>query len=170
MNDDLPWSERVRLDQIGDGVHRELVADEAARKRIARALDLESLERLEARVDLKPAVIGWRLTGALDASVVQACVVTLEPLPAEVSTRFSVDLIEALDAPASDAASEVEIENPDGPDEITDSGVDLAAYVVEHLFLALDPYPRKPGAVFEAPATEAEPSPFDVLKTLKPNA
>lgn len=170
MNQDLPWSERIRLDQIGRGASRELEADEAARGRIAKALDLEALDRLEAVVELKPAGKGWRLDGKLSASVVQACGVTLEPLPADLTSEFQVDLIEAAYAPAPPTGPDAEIVDPDGPDVIEDGGVDLAVYVVEHLFLALDPYPRKPGAVFEPPAAEAEPSPFDVLKSLKPDA
>ena len=77
----------------------------------------------------------------------------------------ALPIFQADRAPQAD--KDIEIENPEGPDEIEDGAVDLAAYVVEHLFLALDPYPRKPGAVFEPPAAEAEPSPFDVLKSLK---
>jgi hypothetical protein len=39
--------------------------------------------------------------------------------------------------------------------------------VIELLALALDPFPRRPDAVFEAPATDAAPSPFSVLAALK---
>lgn len=170
MNEDLPWSDRIRLDQIGNGLRRSLEADDAARGRIAKALDLESLGRLVSTVEVKPQGRGWRLMGSLEASVVQLCGVTLEPLPAEVRNDFSVDLIEAAYAPKTSSESEEEIVDPDGPDVVEDGGIDLAVYVVEHLFLALDPYPRKPGAVFEPPAAETEPSPFDVLKSLKPDA
>jgi hypothetical protein len=45
--------------------------------------------------------------------------------------------------------------------------VDLAAYVVEHLALEIDPFPRSPGAEFEPPAALPESSPFDVLRALK---
>ena len=41
-------------------------------------------------------------------------------------------------------------------------------HVIEHLALEIDPFPRKPDAVFEPPATEEETSPFAVLKGLKP--
>jgi len=48
--------------------------------------------------------------------------------------------------------------------------VDLAAYVVEHLALEIDPFPRKPGAVFTPPEPEEPPSPFAVLKGLTANS
>jgi uncharacterized metal-binding protein YceD (DUF177 family) len=64
----------------------------------------------------------------------------------------------------------VTLEDDDPPDEIEGGVVDLGAYVVEHLALALDPFPRKPGVEFEAPAQESEPSPFAALARLKPEA
>ncbi len=61
--------------------------------------------------------------------------------------------------------------DPDGEDPadvLEGDQIDLAAYVVEHLALEIDPYPRKPDAVFEPPAAEPETSPFAVLLQLKP--
>ena len=45
--------------------------------------------------------------------------------------------------------------------------IDLAGYVVEHLALEIDPFPRKPGVEFVLPAQPPESSPFDVLRALK---
>jgi len=42
----------------------------------------------------------------------------------------------------------------------------VSAYVVETLALALDPFPRKPGAVFESPAATEAISPFAALADL----
>ena len=170
MTESAVWSERVRLDQIGQGLDRRLTPSEAERARIAEALDLASLDRLEADVELKPSGIGWRLTGRLVADVVQTCGVTLEPLPSQIEADFSVDLAEASSVEPQPREFEADPEAPDGPDVIEDGGVDLAAYVVEHLALEIDPWPRKPGARFEAPEGPVEPSPFDVLRELKPKA
>jgi uncharacterized metal-binding protein YceD (DUF177 family) len=57
----------------------------------------------------------------------------------------------------------------DPPDLIEDGIIDLGGYVVEHLALELDPFPRKPGAEFTPPETDPEPSPFAVLARLKPD-
>ncbi|WP_236627552.1 hypothetical protein [Caulobacter sp. B11] len=45
----------------------------------------------------------------------------------------------------------------------------MSGYVIEHLALELDPFPRKPGAVFVAPPEPVELSPFAALKRLKPD-
>lgn len=168
MIDAPPWSDRVRLDQIGVGLTRRLEADAETRARVADALGLLELSALTADVSVKPAGAGWRLEGRVRASLAQACVITLEPVPADIDTAFSVDLVEAGAIEPNSRVIEADPEGPDGPDVVEDGGVDLAAYAVEHLALALDPYPRKPGAVFEPPAGEAEPSPFAVLAQLKP--
>lgn len=159
-----PFSEPVRLNQIGLGVERTLRPDEDARARIAGALDLIELPRFEAAMNLKPSASGWRLAGRVRASAVQRCGLTLEPLPVEIDESFELDLVEADPR----APSEVEILlDEDAPDVIEDGVADLGVYAVEHLALALDPFPRKPGAVFEAPEPSAEISPFAVLKNLK---
>ena len=170
MTESTVWSDRVRLDQIGQGLGRRLTPSETERAAIARALDLASLDHLEADVEVKPSGSGWRLTGRLVADVVQTCGVTLEPLPSRIEADFSVDLAEALAVEPRSRDFEVDLDAPDGPDLIEDGGVDLAAYVIEHLALEIDPWPRKPGAVFAAPEGPAEPSPFDVLRDLKPKA
>lgn len=170
MTDAPPWTERVRLDQIGQGVSRRLEAGPAERARVAAALDLAELGALSAEVEIKPSGVGWRLSGHLSADVVQTCGVTLEPLPSHIEADFSLDLADASAVEPQPRDFEADLDVPDGPDLIEDGGVDLAAYVVEHLSLEIDPWPRKPGAVFEAPEGPAEPSPFDVLRELKPKA
>ena len=170
MTESIIWSERVRLDQIGHGLTRQLTASDIERAGIAETLELAALDRLEAEVQLKPSGPGWRMTGRLTADVVQTCGVTLEPLPSHIEADFSVDLADAGKVEPQARVIEADPEAPDGPDLIEDGGVDLAAYVVEHLALEIDPWPRKPGAVFEPPEGPAEPSPFDVLRELKPKA
>jgi uncharacterized metal-binding protein YceD (DUF177 family) len=166
----VPWSVPVRLAEIGRGLTRRLEADAPTRARIARALDLQSLDRLEAEVKLSPAAQGFEAKGAIRADLAQTCGVTLEPLPAEIDTEFAVRFAEPEEPKASETAREVVVglDEEDPPDVVENGVVDLGAYVVEHLALELDPFPRKPDAVFEPPPTEAEPSPFAVLAELKP--
>ena len=46
--------------------------------------------------------------------------------------------------------------------------VDLGAIATEYFLLGIDPYPRKPGAVFEPPsAGDAATKPFAALAALK---
>lgn len=162
---DVPFSDPVRLNQIGAGLERRLEPDEAARVRIARALDLASLDAFVAELTLAPALIGWRLEGRVRAEAVQTCGLTLEPLPVTVDQTFAVLLTEQADE--ADAEIEVTLDD-DAPDVVEDGKIDLGQYAVEQLALTLDPFPRKPGAQFEPPAQPEEPSPFAVLKAFKP--
>lgn len=162
-----PLSEPVRLNQVGLGVERVLTPDDAARLRIAQMLDMVELSSFEAVLSLKPSSTGWTLGGRVKAQVVQACGLTLEPLPSAIDEAFEIALVEADARSEDDAEIEISLED-DGPDLVEDGVVDLGVYAVEQLALALDPFPRKPGAVFEPPAQPAEASPFAVLKTLKP--
>ncbi|WP_309627338.1 DUF177 domain-containing protein [Brevundimonas sp.] len=161
----LLFSEVVRINEIGAGLERHLVPDEAARKRIIKALDLASLSTFEADLRVTPGRVGWTLTGRVMATLEQTCGITLDPLPVEIDERFSVDLVEAVE-PEPD---EIEVTlDDDAPDVIEDGRIDLGQYAVEQLALTLDPFPRKPGAEFVQPAEPAEISPFAVLKAFKP--
>lgn len=165
----LPYSDPIRLHQIGAGLARRLEPDAETRQRIARALNLKSLDRFEADLEVLATVSGWRLTGRVVADAVQSCVLTLEPLPVHVDERFEVNLVEALDAPSPDEG-EIDLElDDDSPDVVENGQIDLGQYAVEQLALHLDPYPRKDGAVFEQPPEPGEISPFGVLRALKPN-
>lgn len=157
-----PFNDVVRVNEIGAGIERRLVADQAQRAKLAKTLDLAELHLFEADMSLAPALIGWRLSGRVQADAVQTCGVTLEPLPVSIDSRFQVDLVEA-DPAASEEEVEVSLDE-DGPDLIEDGRIDLGQYAVEQLALNLDPFPRKPGAEFVQPDEPGEMSPFAVLK------
>ncbi len=166
MTSTLPLSEPVRLNEIGKGLDRTLEPDAAARSKIAKALDLASLDAFLADFSVAPAAnTGYRLTGRVRASAVQTCGITLEPLPVEIDQRFSIDLVEAVD-PIETEEIEITLDD-DAPDVIEDGRIDLGQYAVEQLALTLDPFPRKPGAEFVQPEEPAEISPFAVLKQFK---
>ena len=161
---ELPYSEPVRLHQIGTGVKRTLTPDAAALRRIVKALDLASIDRFEADVDLVPTAAGWSLSGRIRADLAQTCGITLEPLPLTIDERFSVQLAEPVDEESEEIIITLEDESPD---VVEDGQIDLGQYVVEQLALHLDPFPRKPGAEFVQPPEPVEISPFAVLKQLR---
>jgi uncharacterized metal-binding protein YceD (DUF177 family) len=163
---DLPYSEPVRLHQVGGGVTRTLEPDAAARARIARALDLASLDAFVAEMTLAPSPGGWRLSGRVKASLAQTCGITLEPLPVEIDTSFAIPLAETVDEDSEEIVITLDDESPD---PIEGGQVDLGQYAVEQLALLLDPFPRKPGAEFVQPPEPTEISPFAVLKQLRPS-
>ncbi|MBU1538398.1 MAG: DUF177 domain-containing protein [Alphaproteobacteria bacterium] len=163
---DLPWSEPVRLHQVGGGVKRTLEPDAAARARIVKALDLASLDAFTAEMELKPTDAGWRLSGRVRASLAQTCGITLEPLPLEIDAPFALTLAEAVEEDSDEIVITLDDESPD---LIENGQIDLGQYAVEQLALRLDPFPRKPGAEFVQPPEPAEISPFAVLKQLRPS-
>ncbi|HEV7228191.1 DUF177 domain-containing protein [Brevundimonas sp.] len=164
MSDAPPLSEPIRLNQIGAGLTRRLEPDEAQRRAVARWLDLQSLDAFVAEMTVAPAPVGWTLSGRITAEAVQSCGLTLAPVPARIDQMFRIALVEA----GENEASEVEVFlEDDAPDLIEDGRIDLGHHSVEQLSLALDPFPRAPGAEFTPPEESAEISPFAVLKALK---
>jgi len=148
---------------------RHLVAEEGTRKAIAKAFDLVSLDRLEADLDLSGWFDGLRIDGRWKADIVQTCGVTLDVFPTALSGEFTVRAVPEGSRHTAPAESdlEIDIDAEDPPDILETDAVDLGAYVVEHLALEIDPFPRKPGAVFEPPEPETETSPFAALLKLK---
>jgi uncharacterized metal-binding protein YceD (DUF177 family) len=150
-------------------VKRELIADEAARQRIAKALDLVSLAHLEATVTVTPWLDGAALRGRWRAAVVQTCEVTLDTLPTDLEGEFELKLVpqgsDAAPRPESEITLDPQEEDP--PDVMETEEIDIGAYVIEHLALDLDPFPRTPGVEFEPPPAEEPASPFAILRQLK---
>jgi uncharacterized metal-binding protein YceD (DUF177 family) len=169
------WPHTVRLEEAArtrlDGpLKYRLVADEGTRAAIAEALDLEALHRLEAVLTVKAWFDGVQIDARWQAEVEQVCGVTLEPFTAPLEGQFTVRVVPSGSPHAPDEQSELALDiEADDPPDVLDAGVvDLGAYVVEHLALEIDPFPRKPDAVFEPPATSEDLSPFAVLRGLKP--
>jgi len=161
-----PFSDVVRINQIGAGLNRRLEPDAETRKRIARSLDLQGLEDFVVDLEITPtqSTSEWTMKGRVVAHAVQTCGLTLEPLPVDVDRRFSIQLAEA----ATEETDEIEITlDEEGADLIEDGKIDLGQYAVEQLVLSLDPFPRKPGAAFVQPEEPKEISPFAALKALK---
>ena len=163
-----PWRVPVAVEDIPeDGRHYMLVADEQVRAAIARMSGLGGLPRLEAEFDVtRRGADGLHVVGRVSAIVGQNCVVTLEPLDNEVGE--DIDLIfmpsVTVSGERSGAHAEPHPANSDDPEPLIDGAVDLGALATEFLILGLDPYPRKPGAVFESPQErERDGGPFAAL-------
>lgn len=164
-----PWSSLVRYDEAKNGLKLRLEADAGARDRIARALSLKALSALDADLTTRPDATGVRLEGRFRAEVTQVCGVTVEPFDSVVEGDIAVSITDdpKLAAYADDPEAEIGLDTQDPPDLAQGGKIDLGAYVVEHLSLELDPYPRKPGVEWDGPAPDEEPSPFAALSKLK---
>ncbi|MCR0980436.1 YceD family protein [Roseomonas populi] len=151
------------LAQGGRAEHLEATPEERAA--LAARMGLLSLASLSADLDLVPGPGSTaRARGMLRAAVVQACVVTLEPVPQTIEEPLDWRIL----PPGEEPSDELD----DGPDEIEsepDGTVDLGEALAQSLSLALDPYPRAPDAELPDGARDAAASPFAALRGLKPS-
>jgi uncharacterized metal-binding protein YceD (DUF177 family) len=172
-----PWSVPVRRDDVPEsGLHFALAADAATRAAVARMAGVAALPQFGASFDVTRRGNGLRVSGEVTASVEQNCIVTLEPMTSEI--REPVDVVflpegASASAPADEPAeidlAEIDPEAADEPEPLHHGTADLGAVATEFLLLAIDPYPRKPGVVFEPPAERDDPDahPFAALAALR---
>ena len=160
-----------RLGNAGDTVRIE--SNDTQRAAVAALADVLALPRFAVTVRLgKSGPTRFRLDYRLEAEVVQACVVTLEPVTGKVARDFTRELhfMGTSVRPRGEAAElDLSDADEDEPEEIDSLHYDLVAPALEEFLLGLDPYPRAPGVEFTpAPdAAEARESPFAALKSLK---
>jgi hypothetical protein len=151
-----PYSVPFDLGTLRDQpVERTLNPGEAERAAIASWLGIGAVESLTATVHVSRVQADrYAYAASFEAEVVQACVVTLEPVRAHLTGEFSRNFLIGPKLPAGlshEAKShEVSSLTDDEPEVLASPFVDLAAPVLEELSLALDPYPRAAGVVFEA--------------------
>jgi hypothetical protein len=169
---ELTWDYAVR-DVPASGITgaREASPDELAA--IARALGLIACTSLRAHYAIQPIGERYRLSGRLHAEVTQACVVSLDPVAATLEESFEATFWPREAMPEPDSG-ELAIDDAPEPEPIVAGQIAVGRVVFESLAAALEPYPRKPGAVLdwqpplpaEADATTAT-SPFAVLANLR---
>jgi uncharacterized metal-binding protein YceD (DUF177 family) len=173
MNKPEGWRVPVHLESIPDsGTHLELDADDEVRSKLAAAAGLLGVTRLHASVDLTRRGEVLRASGQVRATIGQTCVVSLEPLENTVDEAFDVLFLppELVVDPSAVTGPVVEAVD-DTRETLVDGIADIGAVAAEFFLLGIDPYPRKPGAVFAAPVEDrAADSPFAVLAKLKPPA
>jgi uncharacterized metal-binding protein YceD (DUF177 family) len=170
-----PWRVPVVVAQIPEtGLHRDIEADQAVRDAVADVGGLREVRLVQASFDVTPQRGGrFHVAGHVRARIGQTCVVTLEELENEIDEP--VDLVFAPPeqipqmADLVDEAEEDDEEVPDPPEPIENGMIDLGRVATDALFLAVDPYPRKPGAVFEPVVEAVDPDdhPFAALKALQ---
>ena len=173
-----PWSVPVTVMQIPDtGLHRDIEADGAAREAMAEVAGLREILSARASLDVTPERGGRvHVTGHVRARIGQTCVVTLDPIENEIDEPIDLIFAPPEQIPdlsdLVDEAAESETEIPDPPEPIINGVIDLGRLATDALFLAVDPYPRRPDAVFDPPVETADPMdhPFAALKALRLDA
>jgi uncharacterized metal-binding protein YceD (DUF177 family) len=170
-----PWRVPVAVAQIPEtGLHRNIEADQAICRAIADIGGLREVLSAQASFDVTPKSGGrFHVSGQVRARVGQTCVVTLDPMESDIDE--AIDLIFAPPeqipqmAALADEAEHSDGETPDPPEPIENGIIDLGRLATDALYLAVDPYPRKPDVVFEPLVEAADPEdhPFAALKALQ---
>jgi hypothetical protein len=168
-----PWSVAVTVAQIPEhGLHRDIEASATERDAMAAVAGLRGISSAHASLDITPIRDGRvHVVGRVLAQIGQTCVVTLDPIDNAIDEEIDLifapasqirELAESIDDTEGDA------EIPDPPEPIVGGVIDLGRLATDALFLGINPYPRKPDAVFEPPAALVDPEdhPFAALKAL----
>ena len=105
----------------------------------------------------------------LEANAVEFCVISGESV--------SGNLVESVDerfGPSDETGIEIAFEEENTPEPIIDGRIDLAEIIAQYLGVAIDPYPRAPGAKImqqyqdeEEEMLETRKNPFGVLSSLQ---
>ena len=170
----------VRVLRAGDLSPRkparfDLTADADERAAIATELGLLGLRKLRFQGNVRAdGRRDWRLSAHLGATVVQPCVVSLQPVTTRirenVTRRFLRDW-----PPAAETGDEVEMPEDESIDPLEET-IDLDTILIEALVLALPTWPRRDGATLGqtgfappgvAPLTDGRNRPFAGLSALK---
>jgi hypothetical protein len=172
MNEQPLWSIPIQAaDVTEDGRDVVRTADEPTRAAIARLAQVNGIPRLELRAYVRrQGAEGLHIAGTVSATVEQTCVVTLEPLANEINETIDLSFDPAAkDLPLTGEDDPALAEAPEPPEPLIDGTVDLGALAVDFLVLAIDPYPRKPGANFSPPQQPPgdDGHPFAALAKLK---
>ena len=175
MTTQTPYAVPFDLGGLSDrGAEVRIEPGAGERASISEWLGVMSVDALTATVRLtRLRDDRYRYEAQFAADVVQACVVTLTPVPSHLTSEFSREFrmegrSSSRKMPDARSWTLANLDEEE-PEALQGSVLDLATPVLEELSLALDPYPRAPGAAFEPASEEKSPgeSPFAVLAKLK---
>ena len=169
---ELPLSRLYNLGRLGQtGDEISFHASEEERAQLAKTAGLLEVPNFSGHIALKKiSPTNFEIAYRLGAGIVQACVVTLEPLAASIAREFTRELHYTPNLRRPVEKEVIVLPGDDElPEEIGSLHFDLAGPLMEEFLLAIDPYPRAPGVEFSPPSSATAPpdSPFAVLKDLK---
>ncbi|ADP70565.1 hypothetical protein Rvan_1303 [Rhodomicrobium vannielii ATCC 17100] len=163
----LPWAiDTHTLTRAVETVTFE--ADAAERAALGAYAEVREIKKFAASVQ----VIGlnggrYRVSGRLEADIVQASVVDLADVPATLDERFQVEFWppELIEGNGEDEPS-FEAEPPEA---LSGAKIPIGAFLCELFSVSLEPYPRNEGDSFawQAP-DESNAHPFAELIRLRP--
>lgn len=144
-----------------------IAPDPAEAEALAGLLGAQAVRKLRFAGRLTPVSGGgWSLDADLGATVVQTCVVSLEPVTSRIDERVHRAFV-----PSEVSGAEIVV-SPDEDDEVEPlrDRIDLGRVATEALALALPAYPRKEGASLATDEDDVDadrPKPFAALAALR---
>lgn len=142
----------VDLDRMGaSGAALEIIASESERTALARRFGFLGLPAFSARVSVERRPGGQVVVeGRLRGRVVQACILTLDPVTQELDEAFRIVFKQGLAEEHDPESGESLLSaQADAPEPLQGNLLDVGEMVAEQLSLAADPYPRRPGVRLE---------------------
>lgn len=170
-------SRALRLERLAAGdVEQTIEANAQERAALAERFGLRDIRELRGHLTVRRPRQGplIRVEGDLTAMVTQTCVITLEPVESRIEDSFvQLYTLEVASEPEGEVFAGPDDE--EAPEPLTGGRLDLGETLAEQLSLALDPYPKAPGATFggasfgadETDDADEGESPFAVLKELR---
>ena len=135
---------------------------------LARRFGLPGLDDMHANLTIAPHSLGFLIEGSVCAKVEQRCAISNAPIISQVQAPISYLAI------SEDADIDLEtVEEAFGVAEaerVEASGIDLGELAAQYLGLAIDPFPRAPGAALDSRHAGEKQNPFAVLAKLKDKA
>lgn len=148
------FSRSVALDPRRSSIRVEIAADGKELAALAKRFDLPAIDALGATGEFRQRPgQRWRLSAVVRAQVVQTCVVTLAPVAQSIEERFVLDFAAA----AAPETPDLDLSAEDAEPLPEDGRIDVGEIVAQHLYLALDPFPRAPGAAWPDPPADGAP-------------
>lgn len=182
------FTRSVGVAGLGQGKTLTLTATEAERVSLIKRFDLESLSLFEAIITVRPFLgdarrADWvQANGKLRAEYAQRCVVTLQPVPQKLDLDLNLTFAPIVAMADDQIGSEIIIDphQTDDLDPIENGKIDLGEAMAQQFAIALDPYPKAPGAeiskqyqvdgdgkIHDFKENQRESSPFANLAALK---
>ncbi|KIC19153.1 MULTISPECIES: YceD family protein [unclassified Leisingera] len=121
----------------------EIIPDKDTLTALAAEMGVNAVRKLRFTGEIKAmGKKDWKLTGRLGATVVQDCVVTLEPVTTRIEEQVEITYLARVETPEG---AEVEMPEDDSIEPLG-THIDPAAVMAEALALHIPAYPRKDGA------------------------
>lgn len=141
-----PWLYPIKPADLKKNHAHDYVLEPGAetRQKLAETLGILGIRKLRMVGQLRPAgKTDWQFSGQIGATVVQPCVVTLDPVTTRIDEPVERSFVKDWVTP--DTGSEMEMPEDDTTEALAEI-IDLGQIMAEALALALPAYPRSQGA------------------------